>query len=353
MSPRHKCAASVDGLVRADELGITLPHEHLLLDFTFRLTSADESTVIGRPPRLEDRWRLVKSPAGYRENLYGEDTEEAKTEVDFFARAGGRTIVDLTPLGLAPNPKGLLEISRATGLNVIVGSGIYVEDAVPQWVREADEQALEDHLVREVTTGDEYGIRHGAIGEIGIEGPTAFELRALRAAARTQARTGAPVFLHVMSGILPETRPSAFDMVDMYESEGGDPSRLVLCHQDGSGDDAAYQIAMLKKGILLEYDTFGSEGVFAFSDQYLQLPTDTQRIRELARLVGQGWIDQLLISQDICYQHYKRSWGGWGFAHILEALRGRFASAGIDEQTLMHLMVANPARILCFAEEAE
>ena len=109
---------------------------------------------------------------------------------------------------------------------------------------------------------------------------------------------------------MPDFRPLTDQIIESYVTEGGDLTKLVLCLQDGSGDDIAYQERLLAMGLWIEYDTFGSEGIFAFGDEYIQLPTDTQRIKELARLIERGHIEQLLISQDVCYQTGRRSWGG-------------------------------------------
>ena len=342
-------AQAVTGLVPADELGITLPHEHLLIDFGVRYSPAeDEPLLAPEQPALADRWRLLRSPAGFRVNLDGTDIEESIGEAECFRRAGGRTIVDLTPLGLGPDPAGLREISARTGLNVIASTGYYIDECLPAWTRDASVEELARHLVDEIERGGADGIRRGAIGEIAIESGSQLELDCVRAGARAQARTGAPCFLHVLSGILPAFRPLTDELIAIYVAEGGDLARLVLCHQDGSGDDVAYQERLLAQGIWLEYDTFGSEGVFALGDDYLQLPTDTQRIAELALLVERGHLDRLLISQDVCYRMARRSWGGHGLAHILESLAPRFVAGGISREQLATLMTANPARLLAF-----
>ncbi len=346
-----RCAITVTGPVAEAELGITLPHEHVLADLGCRYRPADDEGAVGALPSLEDRWRLLRDPAGYRANLDGGSIDAALRELAHFVRAGGRTIVDLSVIGLGADPCGLRQVAQATGLNIVAGTGTYIEESVPPEIASASVEALADRFVGDIEHGGEEGVRRGAIGEIGIERCTEFELRAVRAAARAQHRTGAPCYFHVMSGILPEARPEVVDVVDLYVAEGGDPRRLVLCHQDGSGDDPEYQRAMLRRGLWFEYDTFGFESVFAFGERYIQLPTDSQRIAELARLVDWGFADQLLISQDICYQMMRRGWGGWGYAHILEVLAPRFAAAGIDAPALRGLMTRNPARLLCFADE--
>ncbi len=345
----EKSAICVTGLVPGRDLGVTLPHEHLLIDFTCRYSAAADEGTLGPQPRFSDRWKLLREPAGYRVNLLGTSVESAIEECGHFAASGGRTIVDLTPRGAGDDALGLRRIAEATGLNVIASTGYYIDASLPDWVRQASVEELAARLVDDVETGGVEGVRRGAIGEIAIEGPTELELRCVQAAGRAQARTGAPVFLHVMSGILPAYRDSTEEVIALYCREGGDPRRLVLCHQDGSGDDQAYQESILRRGIWIEYDTFGSEGVFGFGETYIQLPTDSQRISELAELVRAGFQSQLLISQDVCYQTGKRSWGGTGLAHILDTLKPRFIAGGIAGPVVDRLMRENPRSLFAFA----
>jgi len=349
---KEEYAITVSGLVHRSELGITLPHEHLLIDFSCRYSSAPDESSLGSQPALADRWRLLRYPAGYRSNLEGKSVDSAVREALWFKEAGGRTIVDLTGVGLSPDVKGLRQIADATGLNVIAASGLYIDSSLPQWVRDATVEELTDHIVADIERGGREGIRRGAIGEIAIETATELEMKCLRAGAKAQARTGAPCFLHVMSGILPQYRSMTDDIISIYVKEGGALHKLVLCHQDGSGDDVSYQERLLKMGLWFEYDTFGSEGVFAFGDTYIQLPTDSQRIAEVATLIGRGFLGQLLISQDVCYQTGKRSWGGHGLAHILDSLLPRFEAGGIDRATVMRLMSDNPSRLFSYTTKS-
>src|SRR5688572_14671317 len=92
---------TVRGPLPADRLGVTLVHEHVLMDFTCRYVAApDEAELEASQPALADRHRLLSRPAGYRINLLRQDLNEAAVELGHFVRAGGATIVDLTTLGL-------------------------------------------------------------------------------------------------------------------------------------------------------------------------------------------------------------------------------------------------------------
>jgi phosphotriesterase-related protein len=135
------------------------------------------------------------------------------------------------------------------------------------------------------------------------------------------------------------------DLVERFVNRGGDPSRLVLCHQDGSGDDLGYQDRVLQLGVVLAYDTFGFECRLKRPDGDLQLPSDAQRIREVARIVQDWGPDQVVVSHDLCYRMMLESWGGWGWTHLF-GLRDQFAAHGIDTSVFEHLIVDNPARLL-------
>jgi phosphotriesterase-related protein len=339
---------TVLGPLPAEELGTTITHEHLLIDFRCRFTGSAASGDIGPHLDLRDRWRLVQEPAAFEANLLRNDVGEAIVEVDAYLEAGGRTIVDATTEGLGPNTAGLVRVSEATGANIIASTGIYAHVSHASWVHEATVERLAHFMLDAIHVPDQAGVRRGFIGEIGVDGPTDCEMNVVRAAAIAQRETGVPVSIHLLSGALPDKRADALAVVETFVAAGGDPHRLIACHQDGSGDDPEYQEQLLRQGITLEYDTFGFESVFAHKGGFVQLPTDSRRIDEVADLWERGWGEQVVLSQDVCYRMMTREWGGWGIAHILQALPRRFASAGIGEAELDTMMVRTPRRLLAF-----
>ena len=341
-------AMTVRGRVDGSELGTTLMHEHLLIDFRCRHTGSKDDDLVGRHLTLGDRWKLVKEPARYEANLLRQDVAVAIEEVTPFLAAGGRTVVDVTSHGLGPNPVGLRQIANQTGLNVIASTGLYAHVSHTESVCRASAVELADTMIRELTQPDDDGIQKGFIGEIGVDGPTPCELNAVRGAAIAQRETGAPVSIHLLAGALPEARADALSVVDEFIATGGDPRLLIICHSDGSGTDSAYQDRLLQLGAVLEYDTFGFESVFAYQGGFVQMPTDTQRIMEVADLWERGWGHQVVLSQDVCYRMMSREWGGWGIAHILESLPDRFGAAGLGRTELDVMLIDTPRRLLAF-----
>jgi phosphotriesterase-related protein len=333
------------------ELGFVLPHEHLIIDFRcrYRATGLDEVEL---PFDAGDRWRLVAAPAEHRVNLVRRSVEEAVYELAPFGDSGGRTIVDVTTRGLGPDRSLLASISRVTGIHVIAATGAYVHRSHDDWVHRATVDELTEWMVRDLTEGDDSGIMAGIIGEIGLDGPEPCESKVFEAAARASAETGAALSAHVLSGVLADARRATIDLIERFIGFGGDPGRLVLCHQDGSGADLVYQDEVASSGALLEYDTFGFETVFQRDGGYVQLPTDTQRIDEVAGLWERGFGHQVLLSHDICYRMMTRRWGGWGLGHLPISLRPRFEAAGVGPDEWHTMTVVTPGFVLSHLTES-
>ncbi|MEM6682961.1 MAG: aryldialkylphosphatase, partial [Pseudomonadota bacterium] len=80
----------------------------------------------------------------------------------------------------------------------------------------------------------------------------------------------------------------------------------------------------------------------------VDMPNDAQRLRDIRRLIDRGHLDQIAISQDICYRSRLRTFGGHGYGHIFRNVipimqRRNFTSAEIDR-----ILVETPRRLLTF-----
>jgi phosphotriesterase-related protein len=126
------------------------------------------------------------------------DEQEAIDEILRFKYAGGSTIVEFSNIGLDRDPMALARISRVTGLNVIMGSGYYIAASHKPDMDAKTEEEITEEIVQDITEGvGTTKIRAGIIAEIGTSWPmTKNELKSLRAAARAQKITGAPLNVH-------------------------------------------------------------------------------------------------------------------------------------------------------------
>ena len=132
------------------------------------------------------------------DNLRLTDEQVAADEIRLFKHAGGSTVVDPTPKTLARDPLALARIARATGMNVVMGSGYYVAASHPPDMDGKSVDALADEMIADVTVGaGDTGVRAGLLGEIGTTYPLAEnERKVLRAAVTAQRQTGAPLMVH-------------------------------------------------------------------------------------------------------------------------------------------------------------
>jgi phosphotriesterase-related protein len=233
-----------------------------------------------------------------------------------------------------------------------MGTGYYVEQAVPSGL-ELTEEMMAEEMVRDVLEGvGKTGIRSGIIGELGMEWPTGnWEKMVLRAAAKAQNQTGAPVSIH-----LGKSPDSPFEVVEVLSNAGADISRVILCHVARTIFDHETLVKLAETGCYIEYDTFSIEGFGESVRMVLSeanpikadWPSDAQRVNAIMALIDEGFLNQILISSDMCRKHRLWSYGGPGFAHILENVVPLMREKGMPEEHIRTLLVENPQRLFQF-----
>ena len=161
---------TVLGPVAPEELGTTLSHEHLLFDLRalWEEPPPHRAYLADAELTLENRAEIVRDLYHSRPTLFLDDPQVAADEAGRFKAAGGGAIVDLTTIGLAPNPAALRRISESTGLRVVAGAGYYRAKALPPDVLDTSIEALADELHGWLVEGM-YGttVRAGLLGELG------------------------------------------------------------------------------------------------------------------------------------------------------------------------------------------
>ncbi len=341
-------AMTVLGPVAAEGLGLTLIHEHVLFDFSDywqRPSAATDIALAEAPLGLETLGRLRYAPFLLKANLVHGDEALAARELAAFRDRGGSTLVDATNASLGRDPLALQRLARRTKLNIVMGAGYYTEISLgPAFTaRSVDDVAAE--IVRDLTLGVGHtGVRAGLIGEIGTSAPiTPNEERSLRASARAQASTGAPLMVH-----LDGWARNGHHVLDIIQDEGGSLERTVLCHMNPFWNDPAYQMELASRGAYVEYDMMGMT-TFYPPDKYS--PDDPSALEGIRALKEAGYARRVLMSHDVFLKSMLRSYGGLGYTHILDNLTPLFRGAGIDDEALRTLLVDNPATVLSYLEE--
>jgi phosphotriesterase-related protein len=201
---------------------------------------------------------------------------------------------------------------------------------------------ISQHFIEEIEQGmDGTPIRPGIIGEIGTsQFLTPNEEKVLRAAARAQARTGLPICIHPY---FRDGKRHALKILDILEEEGVSLEQVIICHMDGNLDPE-YHKMIARRGAYLEYDTFGKE--YTRTDQSYEMPKDTQRVRAIADMIENGYLEHILVSQDVCFKIDLQRYGGWGYAHTLSHIVPMFCQASVGDDIMRQIMVVNAGRAL-------
>ncbi|HEX78438.1 MAG TPA: aryldialkylphosphatase [Dehalococcoidia bacterium] len=346
---------TVLGIIDPQDLGITLTHEHCLLDMAvwfMEPAEASQRALAHQPITLENIGWVRYHPMSHRENLRLLDEELAIKELQLYKLAGGHSLVDVTNIGLARDPMALRRIARATGLNIIMGSGYYAGPAHPPEVEGKTEEEIAEEIVHDIMVGvADTGVRAGIIGELGCSWPLMdSERKVLRAGARAQQLTGAALTIH------PGRHESAYrEVLDFLGNAGADLSRTIIDHFDRCLFDRDRRLKLVedcaKTGCYIEYDLFGWEGYYPFAlapQAGFDLPNDRQRVDDISRLIDRGYLNQIVVGQDMCMKMRLCRYGGHGYAHILDNVLPRMRDHGISDEAIHTILVENPRRVLTF-----
>lgn len=250
---------TVLGPVDSAKLGVTLSHEHVLVGF------GDENRHY--PWRID--WDIT------RQNAIDELSE---------AKAGGvDTIIDLTTPDLGRDVEFVRDVAEASGIKVIVATGIWRDIPRSFWARDIDEIA--DIFVHEIEVGiGSTTIKAGAIkvandmGGVSAEGE-----RILRGAARACKRTGCPISTHQWA---PEEVGRR--QVEIFLEEGTPMDRVAIGHSADS-TDVGYLEELLETGVYLSMDRYpGAPG----------RPNWEQRNTTVKALIERGWAGRLMLGHD-------------------------------------------------------
>lgn len=338
---------TVRGNVVPDQLGITLPHEHLYVDLAEQVIGPPIDPymreIAAKPVDCSVVGDLLRNPMISADSLRLLDVDVAISELNYFKAAGGKSLVDQTSKWSKGDPRILQKISKTTGINIIAASAYY--DTPIEYLESRSIDQLADELVREVTEGfDGTDIKAGIIGEIHTTWPLkSFEEKQLRAAARAQVRTGAPLSIH----------PSCWDkealtLIDIAESEGVNPQRIMICHLDHVMD-YEYHKAVASRGVYVEYDRCGIERYGGDFERRMKLfPRDPERITGILELIAGGYLNQILLSHDVCMKIELKRYAGPGYGHILRYIVPMLRQRGVSDTEINTILVSNPARMLTF-----
>jgi phosphotriesterase-related protein len=310
---------TVNGPIDVEELGLTLVHEH------FRTT--DEGVRFQFP------------------HLYDEQAEwdAAIADANAVKGHGVQTVVEPSALFLTRDAAFSRRVADESGLQVVLATGVYTYDHLPQALMNRTEDQLADVFVHEI----EHGIQGTGIKPAFIKcaadepGLTANVEKVHRAAARASNRTGRPIMAHSRpaSGTGPE-------QMRIFTEEGVDPGRVQVAHT-GDTDDLDYIERLLDTGCWIGMDRYGLD---------ILLPIEPRNATVLA-LLERGYADRMFLAQDYCssidwfpieVQAYlkENEVPKWSMTLLFDEVIPELKARGMTDEQLDQMMVDNPKRWL-------
>ncbi|MEA3337098.1 MAG: esterase [Chloroflexota bacterium] len=288
----------------ASELGMILPHEHIFVDL-----------------------RTWDQP-GYAEAEPAEVIELMAPEIARAQAVGITTIVECSTVGVGRRADIDRVVSEATGLPIVVPTGVYREPWIPNWVHAASEEKLRDWMIEELQGEiQNSGVQAAWIKiSAGDDGLTDCETKVLRAAAAAGMATNAVIGSHTIRGRVVR------EQLDIIEQAGYRPDRFIWIHTQAEPDFDLH-LEMGRRGCWLEYDAIGSEH---FGDQ--------DCVRLVQQISDAGLADQLLLSHDRGWYDPALPGGGTPlpYTYLNIELFPQLLQAGISESELNQLTQLNP-----------
>ena len=299
-----KNVMTVSGPIPAEKMGLTLPHEHIMVDFI----GADRT-----------------GPERY-------DPEEVKTIMLPYLREiselGVTSFVECTPMYLARDPRVLRDLAVASGLNILTNTGQYKEPFLPASTFESSPDQLADSWLDEVENGiDGTGVKPGFIKTAVEPGPLApTQQKVIRAAAIVSKKTGLTIATH--TGVA----QSALEIVSILESVGVNPAKWIFVHaQNEANMDDLLKVA--GTGAWISLDGLSRESA-------------ERHIGSLRVLLDSGFQDTILLSHDAGWYHVGEERGGVvrPFTYLFKEFMSLAQERGIDQSVMHTITAVNPGQ---------
>jgi phosphotriesterase-related protein len=297
------------------KMGITLEHEHILVDF------------IGADSTGYFRWN--------RDSVI-----EKTLPVVLEAKGKGvKTIIECTPAYLGRDPLMLKSLSRSAGLNFITNTGYYGSNKnkyIPASFYNSDAQEIADLWIGEFQNGIENtGIRPGFI-KIAVDPADTLSpehRKIITAAAIAHLKTGLVIASH--------TGPDnpAFAQINILKRMGVDPSAFIWVHAQRGTPEGNIRAA--KDGAWISLDNIRKRSeIEDGAPNSIEWYAD--RVVELKK---QGLLSRVLISHDSGWYDPAKPGGGTinGFTDIFDSFIPALKAKGLTDKDIDQILVKNPA----------
>ena len=306
---------TVLGPVAPEKLGVTLPHEHTVVDFL----GAEKSKTLRH------------------------DAEEAFTTILPHLKKlqawGCQTLAECTPNYIGRDVRLLRRLAVATGLNILTNTGYYGAAGnkfLPRHAYTETAEQLSARWMSEWRDGiDGSGVRPGFI-KLGVGNGKLPELhdKLLRAAARAHRQSGLTIAIHTGDG------DAALDEIRILHEEKVSAESLIWVH--AQNDSGPKQLEAARLGAWVSLDGYSASEKNRV--RYKKFLTDLKKKKLLGRVLlshdhfwsveGEGERGSLKLHAGGASNAYESI-----FTQLLPDLR----ESGFSEDDVKQLTIRNPA----------
>jgi phosphotriesterase-related protein len=298
---------TVNGPIPSQKMGVTLVHEHILVDF------------IGADSINEQRWN--KSIVA----------ETALPYLRAIKKLGCNTFIECTPAFLGRDPILLKSISDSSGLNILTNTGFYGamdNKYIPAYAFNETVDQIASRWTKEWVDGiEDTGIKPGFI-KIGVASGNLSDLhkKLVVAAAHTHLKTGLTIASHTGPAI------PAFEELEILQKEGVSPDAFIWVHAQVEKDFSNH-IKAARMGAWISLDGINDNNL----EDYVRL---------LNNMKENNLLGKVLLSHDSGWYHPGEQNGGdyKGYKTLFEKLVPLLRKEKFSESDIHQLLVTNPAK---------
>lgn len=312
--PPREYVMTVNGPESPGKMGITLTHEHVLVDF------------IGADSTGYFRWN--------RDSVL----EKVMPLILKAKESGVKTFIDATPAYIGRDPQLLKSLSRSSGINFITNTGYYGavnNKYIPRSFYSMSHQELADLWIKEFNEGiEDTEIKPGFI-KIGVNPADSLSrehIKIITAAAIAHLETGLVIASH--------TGPDkpALAQIEILKEMGVSPSAFIWIHAQGGTLEG--NLSAAKDGAWISLDNIrqrtgsepGSDGTMEWY---------AERIVEMKK---NGILSKVLISHDSGWYDPAKPGGGTinSYTDIFDYFIPVLKEKGLTEAEIDQILVKNP-----------
>ena len=297
---------TVTGEIPASEIGKTLHHEHLLVDFI----GADSS--------------------GYHRWNKNDVVEKVLPYLLEIKKLGYKTLVECTPAYLGRDPELMKMLSEKSGIQIITNTGYYSAVGgkfLPAHTFTETAEQLAARWIDEAKNGIEgTGIYPGFI-KIAVEREPLEEIhrKVVEAACITHKATGLVIMSHTGPAL------PAFQEIEILKQNGVDPSAFIWTHAQNEKDFNKH-LEAARMGAWIAFDNFNAGQL----ERYIEFAQTMKK---------EGLLGKVLFSHDAGWYRPGEPNGGEfrGFTEIEEFLIPALEKSGLSQPDIYQIFTANPA----------